>query len=106
MDLRPEPMVLAVPAVAPKRYYPFMICDAILQLWLLGTRATGSEAGDYMVVGAGLEGRDTPPGIKKGVPLEHAIFVGGESNPAFRSGRSRSRSRRSRPIQGAAASAI
>ena len=65
MDLRAEPIVLSVPAVDPKRYYSVMLCDGnTYNYGYIGTRATGSDAGDYMVVGPGWKGQ-TPPGIKK-----------------------------------------
>src|ERR1700760_1865318 len=65
MDLRAEPMVLSVPAVDPKRYYSVMLCDGnTYNYGYIGNRATGSEAGDYMVVGPDWKGA-TPPGIKK-----------------------------------------
>src|SRR6201984_3273978 len=65
MDLRAEPIVLSVPAVDPKRYYSVMLCDGnTYNYGYIGTRATGSEAGDYMVVGPEWKGQ-TPPGIKK-----------------------------------------
>jgi hypothetical protein len=65
MDLRAEPIVLAVPAVDPKRYYSIMLCDGnTYNYGYIGSRATGSEAGDYMVVGPEWKGT-TPTGIKK-----------------------------------------
>ncbi len=65
MDLRAEPVVLSVPAVDPRRYYSVMLCDGnTYNYGYIGTRATGSEAGDYMVVGPDWKGA-TPPGIKK-----------------------------------------
>jgi hypothetical protein len=65
MDLRAEPIVLSVPAVDPKRYYSVMLCDGnTYNYGYIGTRATGSEAGDYMVVGPDWKG-ETPTGIKK-----------------------------------------
>jgi hypothetical protein len=65
MDLRAEPIVLSVPAVDPKRYYSVMLCDGnTYNYGYIGTRATGSEAGDYLVVGPDWKGA-TPPGIKK-----------------------------------------
>ena len=65
MDLRAEPMVLSVPAVDPKRYYSVMLCDGnTYNYGYIGSRATGSEAGDYMVVGPDWKG-ETPAGIKK-----------------------------------------
>jgi len=65
MDLRAEPVVLSVPAVDPKRYYSVMLCDGnTYNYGYIGSRATGSGAGDYMVVGPDWKGA-TPPGIKK-----------------------------------------
>jgi hypothetical protein len=65
MDLRAEPIVLSVPAVDPRRYYSVMLCDGnTYNYGYIGSRATGSEAGDYMVVGPDWKGA-TPPGIKK-----------------------------------------
>lgn len=65
MDLRAEPVVLSVPAVDPKRYYSVMLCDgSTYNYGYIGMRATGSEAGDYMVVGPDWNGA-TPAGIKK-----------------------------------------
>jgi hypothetical protein len=52
MDLRAEPIILSVPAIDPKRYYSVMLCDGnTYNYGYIGTRATGSDAGDYMVVG-------------------------------------------------------
>ncbi|MPZ39255.1 MAG: DUF1254 domain-containing protein [Rhizobiales bacterium] len=65
LDLRAEPIVLSVPAVDPKRYYSVQLCDGnTYNYGYIGSRATGSEAGDYMVVGPDWKGA-TPPGIKK-----------------------------------------
>jgi len=65
MDLRAEPLVLSVPAVPKSRYYSVMLTDAnTFNFGYMGTRATGGEAGDYLVVGPGWKGA-TPPGIKQ-----------------------------------------
>jgi hypothetical protein len=65
LDLRAEPVVLSVPAVEKTRYYSVMLCDGnTFNYGYIGSRATGSEAGDYMVVGPNWQGA-TPPGIKK-----------------------------------------
>jgi hypothetical protein len=65
MDLRAEPMVLSVPAVEKSRYYSVMLCDGnTYNYGYIGSRATGNDAGDYMVVGPDWKGA-TPPGIKK-----------------------------------------
>jgi hypothetical protein len=65
LDLRAEPMVLSVPNVEKSRYYSVMLCDGnTFNYGYIGSRATGSEAGDYLVVGPGWQGI-TPPGIQK-----------------------------------------
>jgi hypothetical protein len=65
MDLRAEPIVISVPAVDPKRYYSAQLIDSSTYNYgYIGSRATGSEAGDYLVVGPNWRG-DTPAGIKK-----------------------------------------
>ena len=65
MDLRAEPIILSVPAVDPKRYYSVMLCDGnCYNYGYIGSRVTGSEFGDYMVVGPNWKG-EPPPGIKK-----------------------------------------
>ena len=65
MDLRAEPMVLSVPSVEKNRYYSVQLTDGnTFNYGYIGSRATGNEAGDYMVVGPGWQG-ETPPGIKK-----------------------------------------
>ncbi|MCP8937222.1 DUF1254 domain-containing protein [Alsobacter sp. SYSU M60028] len=65
MDLRAEPTVLSVPAVDPKRYYSVMLCDGnTYNFGYIGSRATGSEAGVYMVAGPDWKG-ETPPGVRK-----------------------------------------
>jgi hypothetical protein len=65
MDLRAEPMVLSVPAVDKARYYAVMLCDwNTFNYGYIGSRATGNEPGDYLVVGPDWKG-ETPAGIKK-----------------------------------------
>ena len=78
MDLRAEPMVLSVPAVDPKRYYSVQLIDGnTYNYGYIGNRATGSDAGDYMIVGPEWKGA-TPAGIKKvfrsGTQLSLALY--------------------------------
>ena len=61
----PNPFVLSVPAVEKERYYSVMLCDGnTFNYGYIGSRATGNEAGDYLVVGPDWKG-ETPAGIKK-----------------------------------------
>jgi hypothetical protein len=65
LDLRAEPFVLSVPAVDKQRYYSVMLCDGnVFNYGYIGSRATGYEAGDFLVVGPDWKGQ-TPAGIKK-----------------------------------------
>ena len=65
MDLRAEPLVLSVPAVDAKRYYSVQLCDGnTFNFGYIGSRATGSDAGDYMVAGPDWNGA-TPPAVKQ-----------------------------------------
>ncbi|MFO1081433.1 MAG: DUF1254 domain-containing protein [Reyranellaceae bacterium] len=78
LDLRAEPIVISVPAVEPKRYYSVQLCDGnTYNYGYIGSRATGSEAGDYLVVAPDWQGA-TPPGIRKvfrsGTTLSLVIF--------------------------------
>jgi hypothetical protein len=85
LDLRAEPIVLSVPAVDPKRYYSVMLCDGnTYNFGYIGTRSTGSEAGDYMVVGPNWSGA-TPPGIKKVMRSSTQFAVAGYRTQLFNS---------------------
>jgi hypothetical protein len=65
LDLRAEPYVLSVPAIEKKRYFSLQLTDwNTFNYGYIGSRATGNEAGDYMVVGPDWKG-ETPPGVKK-----------------------------------------
>jgi hypothetical protein len=63
LDLRAEPMVISVPAVDSKRYYSVQMIDGnTYNYGYIGSRATGHEAGSYLVVGPGWTG-EKPEGI-------------------------------------------
>ncbi len=75
MDLRAEPLVLSVPAVAKSRYYSVMLCDAnTFNYGYMGSRATASEAGDSLVVGPDWKGET--PRHQEGIPLLVAVLGG------------------------------
>src|SRR5206468_5964678 len=78
LDLRAEPMVISVPAVEKKRYYSVQMIDGnTYNYGYIGSRATGNDPGDYLVVGPDWKG-ETPAGIKKvfssTTPFAFAIF--------------------------------
>ena len=65
LDLRAEPMVISVPAVPKERYYSVQLTDGnTYNYGYIGSRATGHEAGDYLVVGPDWKG-EKPAGIQK-----------------------------------------
>ena len=65
LDLRAEPLVISVPAVPGKRYYSVQLIDGnAYNYGYIGSRATGNDAGDYLVVGPDWKG-EKPAGIKK-----------------------------------------
>ena len=69
LDLRAEPMVISVPAVEKKRYYSVQLIDGnTYNYGYIGSRATGNDPGDYLVVGPDWKG-EKPAGIKKVLSL-------------------------------------
>ena len=70
MDLRAEPIVLCVPAVEKARYYSVQLTDMYsFNYGYIGSRATGNDAGCYMVSGPGWKGA-TPAGVAKSFASE------------------------------------
>ncbi|MDM0047420.1 DUF1254 domain-containing protein [Variovorax sp. J22R115] len=69
-DLRAEPLVLTMPAVENKRYYGAQFIDAYTHNFAyVGTRATGNEAGSYLLAGPGWKGMK-PAGIREVIRSE------------------------------------
>ena len=65
LDVRAEPMVIQVPMVEKDRYYSVQLIDGnTYNFGYIGTRATGSDAGSYLVVGPDWTG-EKPAGIKQ-----------------------------------------
>ncbi|TBZ52149.1 DUF1254 domain-containing protein [Rhizobium leguminosarum] len=65
LDLRAEPMVISVPAVEKERYYSVQLIDGnTYNFGYIGSRATGSEPGSYLVVGPDWKG-EKPDGIEQ-----------------------------------------
>jgi hypothetical protein len=65
LDLRAEPMVISVPAVAKERYYSVQLIDGnTYNFGYIGSRATGNDPGSYLVVGPDWKG-EKPTGIKQ-----------------------------------------
>lgn len=69
-DLRTEPLVISVPAVEAGRYYSLQFIDQYtFNFAYVGSRATGNEAGDFLLAGPGWKGRK-PPGVKSVIRCE------------------------------------
>ena len=69
-DLRTEPLVFTVPAVEKSRYYSLQFIDMYtFNFAYVGSRATGTDAGRYLLAGPKWKG-DTPKGIKSVIRSE------------------------------------
>jgi len=72
-DLRAEPVVISVPAVDKERYYSLQFIDAYtFNYAYVGSRATGNEAGRFLLAGPNWNG-DAPDGIKAVIRSETEI---------------------------------
>ena len=75
MDLRAEPMVLGVPEIEASRYYSIQLIDLYTFNWAyIGTRATGNNAGHYLIAGPEWQG-ETPEGVNKVLRSETDFVV-------------------------------
>jgi len=75
MDLRTEPLVLTVPAIEKGRYYSIQLIDAYtFNFAYIGSRATGNEAGSFLIAGPGWMG-ETPNGVKKVIRSETELAL-------------------------------
>jgi len=64
VDLRAEPLAFTVPAVGGGRYYSLQFIDQYtFNFAYVGSRATGNEAGSFLLAGPGWKG-EKPAGIK------------------------------------------
>ncbi|MET0588374.1 MAG: DUF1254 domain-containing protein [Novosphingobium sp.] len=69
-DLRAEPLVFTVPAIEQGRYYSLQFIDMYtFNFAYVGSRATGNDAGSFLLTGPGWKG-ETPPGIKGVIECE------------------------------------
>lgn len=65
LDLRAEPVVISVPEVEKGRYYVIQFIDLFTyNCAYIGSRSTGNEAGNFLIVGPKWKG-EVPPGFKK-----------------------------------------
>ena len=103
MDLRAEPIVLSVPAVEKKRYYSVQLVDRnTFNYGYIGSRATGNDAGDYLVAGPSWKG-EKPAGIKKVFRSRRSSRSPIYPHAALQPGRHAEREEGAGRLQGAAA---
>lgn len=74
LDLRAEPMVLSVPAIQG-RYYSIQLIDAYTHNFeYLGSRTTGSEAGNFLIAGPNWKG-EKPANIHRVLRSETELVL-------------------------------
>jgi hypothetical protein len=65
LDLRAEPIILTIPPIEKSRYFSIQLVDMYtFNFDYLGSRTTGNEGGNYMIVGPNWKG-EAPDGITK-----------------------------------------
>src|ERR1700690_828163 len=75
LDLRSEPIVLSVPEIEKNRYYSIQFTDAYtFNIDYVGTRTTGNDAANFLVVGPNWRGA-TPSGIRKVIHSETQLLM-------------------------------
>ncbi len=73
MDLRAEPLVLTLPPIENKRYYSAQLIDLYTHNFAyLGTRTSGNQGGNYMIVGPDWSG-EKPANVKAVIRSESSI---------------------------------
>ena len=86
LDLRAEPMVLTVPAVEKERYYSIQLIDAYTHNFdYIGSRATGNDAGSFLIAGPGWKGK-APTGVTKVIRSETQFVLAGYRTQLFNPG--------------------
>ena len=76
LDLRSRPQILHVPEFAG-RYYSVQFTDPFnIDFAYVGTRETGTQAGDYLITGPGWKGR-VPNGMKQVSSHDNSVLVVG-----------------------------
>ncbi|MEI8018589.1 MAG: DUF1254 domain-containing protein [Schlesneria sp.] len=86
LDLRAEPIVLTVPMIEKDRYYSIQLIDAYtFNFAYIGSRATGNEAGSFLIAGPDWKG-DTPKGVKKVIRSETELVLAAYRTQLFNPG--------------------
>jgi hypothetical protein len=86
LDLRAEPIVLTVPEIEKQRYYSIQLIDAYTHNFAyIGSRATGNEAGSFVIAGPDWKG-EVPPGVKDVIRSETQFVLAGYRTQLFNPG--------------------
>jgi hypothetical protein len=86
MDLRAEPLVLTVPEVEKDRYYSIQLIDLYtFNFNYIGSRATGNDAGSFLVAGPDWVG-EKPEGIKAVIRAETQLVLAAYRTQLFEPG--------------------
>jgi len=74
LDLRAEPFVLTVPAIAKERYFSIQLIDAYTHNFAyVGSRTTGNGGGSFLIAGPNWKG-EKPAGIKEVIRSETELL--------------------------------
>jgi hypothetical protein len=74
VDLRPEPVVISVPEMEPKRFYHLQLIDLYTHNFAyIGTLTTGNDAGKYLIAGPNWQGQK-PEGVSAVINCETYLF--------------------------------
>ncbi len=77
--------MLIVPPVEKDRYFSIQLIDAYTHNFAyIGSRATGNDGGNFLVVGPHWDGT-TPKGVKKVIRARNRTGIGTYRNAAFQS---------------------
>lgn len=83
LDLRAEPMVLSVSPIARDRYFSVQLIDLYtFNFDYIGSRATGSEGGAFLIAGPRWDG-SVPDGITKVIRSETELAIGAYRTQLF-----------------------
>jgi len=86
MDLRAEAIVLTVPTIEKERYYSIQLIDLYTHNFgYIGSRATGNDAGSFLITGPGWKGQ-TPKGVKQVIRSESELVLAAYRTQLFNPG--------------------
>ena len=75
LDLRAEPMVLAMPVIEKERYFSVQFTDLYtFNFDYLGSRTSGNDGGSFLIAGPAWKG-ETPKGVKKVLHCETELTL-------------------------------